>query len=690
MRPRASVLILAALIVPLFSHCSDKSPTGVDDGSLESQVRALFPAGSSLRDDALLKLIAIREQLAASAPANARSQTLGLVDLTLTAFHGGQLTGGTSVTTGNAVAKLVNGLYQLAGMDPPQIPDGSLGGDGTAQVVGPAGGTVVTPTGAAGVVIPPGALPEQVVVTINRLATTPTPGSGPLPTSLKQYPPYYDYATFPAVAQFGDSMRVGVCQVTDPSSPLYPPEPHDRLRLAHGVGSTIQILDRVDVNDFLKCTGVSANRSVTQSGWRGMLASVADRVAGMVRPAELYAAHGGLGGKVKSFSPFGAVDPGAPTFTKRLAANVDAVCALDPAGAAYCWGDMFSTGTGEPGGTGIVPSPQRVLTTMSFTALTGGSFEECGLTSAGALHCWGDNQNGQYGYGQGDTLSSFTPRPSAPGLGLTWVSAGGFQVCGIVFSGVTYCWGQNRSGSLGNGNLATFISGPVRVATAVPFVSVSSGLTHTCGLAADGVAYCWGNGTSGALGNGSASNAAVPVAVVGGLKFTKIGTGANTTCGIATDGTYCWGVNKVGQLGADTGSCPLDHFPNALCPSTVPVKVSGGLSFVDVMVAEQFACGLTSSGAAYCWGDNFSGELGNGTMGVVTATTGVDPVASPVPVSGGLRFTTLTGGRSYACGAITDGTIYCWGANSVGQIGQGSTATPFYTTPQQVNGISLK
>jgi hypothetical protein len=103
----------------------------------------------------------------------------------------------------------------------------------------------------------------------------------------------------------------GPLSVTDPASPFYPPEPHDRLRLAHTVGATIQILERVGVNDFLRCTGVSASRSASDtrsSGWRGALASLVNDVIRRLGPHELYAAHGGLGGKVKSFSPFGAVE----------------------------------------------------------------------------------------------------------------------------------------------------------------------------------------------------------------------------------------------------------------------------------------------------------------------------------------------------------------------------------------------
>lgn len=684
MKSRGFVIILAAAVVPILSYCSDRSPTGVDDGSLESQVNALFPEGSAARTDAQLKLLSIREQVGLNGPSSARPKVLELVDLTLNTFAAGQLAGGKSTTTGNGVSKLVAGLYQLVGMDPPQIPDGSLGGDGTAKVVGPAGGTVVTPAGIAGVVIPPGALPEQVVVTITRLPTTTTPGSGPLPTQLKQYPPYYDFATYPAVPQFGDSMRVGLCQVTDPSSPLYPPEPHDRLRLAHGVGASIQILDRVDVTDFLKCTGVSATRSSSQSGWRGVLASVTNRVVGMIRPAELYAAHGGLGGKVKSFSPFGAVDPGAPALTTRLAANINSACALNSAGAAYCWGDMFSTGTGEPAGAGIVSSPERVLTSLSFVALTAGAFEQCGLTSVGSLHCWGDNFNGQYGYGPTDTLPSYTPRAATPGLAFTWISAGGFQVCGIVFSGTTFCWGENAGGSLGSGDLSSFRSAPVRVVSSLSFATLSSGFLHNCALTLEGTAYCWGGGSAGALGNGAVANSALPVAVSGGLKFTKVAVGNGATCGITTDNAaYCWGQNSLGQLGSDTGGCPTQFAPNALCPSAVPARVSGGQAFADVALKSRFACALTASGAAYCWGDNHFGQLGNGT----TSTT---PVSTPVAVSGGLSFATITVGEVFACGAVADGTIYCWGSNNRGQVGQSSTSTPFYTTPQRVNGISLK
>jgi hypothetical protein len=206
--------------------------------------------------------------------------------------------------------------------------------DVVTQAVGTAGGTVVTPSGAAGVVIPAGTFTQQVMVTVTRIATPPTPGNGPLPTNLKQYGPYYEFTTSPEVSQFGDSARVGVCQVTDPSSAFYPPEPHDRLRLAHTVNGQTEILDRVDVNDFLRCSNVSAERESS-----GILALVRN-IARFFRPEQLYAAHGGLGGKTKSFSPFGAVQV---TDTLLIFRNVTAgnrtSCGTTVTGKTYCWGD---------------------------------------------------------------------------------------------------------------------------------------------------------------------------------------------------------------------------------------------------------------------------------------------------------------------------------------------------------------
>lgn len=191
-------------------------------------------------------------------------------------------------------------------------PTQPTGKDSVSAIVGPAGGKVTTPSGQAGVQIPPGVLGQNVTVTVTRLPTPSGVNQGPLPTTLNQFGPFYEIQTSPANAPLGDSVRVGVCQVTDPTSQFYPPEnTHDRLRLAHTVGTTTQILDRVGVNDFLVCTNVTADAGVDPhaSRFERAFAMLTRRASKIFSPKAAYAAHGGLGGKVKSFSPFGAVDP---------------------------------------------------------------------------------------------------------------------------------------------------------------------------------------------------------------------------------------------------------------------------------------------------------------------------------------------------------------------------------------------
>lgn len=191
-------------------------------------------------------------------------------------------------------------------------PTQPTGKDSVSTTIGPSGGQVTTPSGQAGVQIPPGVLAQNVTITVTRLPTPSGVNQGPLPTTLNQYGPFYEVQTSPANSPLGDSVRVGVCQVTDPSSPFYPPEnTHDRLRLAHTVGTTTQILERVGVNDFLVCTNVTADAEIDPhaSRFSRALTKFTRGASRLFSPRAAYAAHGGLGGKVKSFSPFGAVDP---------------------------------------------------------------------------------------------------------------------------------------------------------------------------------------------------------------------------------------------------------------------------------------------------------------------------------------------------------------------------------------------
>jgi len=144
------------------------------------------------------------------------------------------------------------------------------------------------------------------------------------------------------------------------------------------------------------------------------------------------------------------------------------------------------------------------------------------------------------------------------------------------------------------------------------YMQLSAGDYHTCGLTSRGAAYCWGYNGSGGLGDGTTTTSGVngPQRVIGGLKFASIQGGSFFTCGLTASGAaYCWGENNSGQLGDGTTS-------NSLSPQAV----IGGLKFVSISVGYYHTCGITSRGAAYCWGYNVQGQLGDGT----TTTSGVN------------------------------------------------------------------
>lgn len=229
------------------------------------------------------------------------------------------------------------------------------------------------------------------------------------------------------------------------------------------------------------------------------------------------------------------------------------------------------------------------------------------------------------------------------------VSAGGLYSCGIAGSGKAYCWGSNWAGQLGTGDY-TSSNTPVEVAGGHTFVSVGTGSEYACGLRPDGAVYCWGF----TRWNGTVYYGPTPVAVPGGLSFRTLSVGSYHACGIATDDrAYCWGNNGYRELG--TGS--------TASAEAVPRPVLGGHTFKSIGPHGFHSCALTAEGAAYCWGYNGYGQVGNGIF------TYIEP--TPVPVVGGRAFTDLKTGGYHNCAVAGDGQGFCWGYNGYSQLGTG-------------------
>ena len=230
------------------------------------------------------------------------------------------------------------------------------------------------------------------------------------------------------------------------------------------------------------------------------------------------------------------------------------------------------------------------------------------------------------------------------------VAAGLLHTCGVAINGRAYCWGWNAYGQVGDGTNNRRPS-PTPVAGRLQFIEVSSGVRHSCGLTLDHRIYCWGDNEVGQLGDGTRTPHVMPVRVAGGLLFRQVRAGFFHTCALGNDKrAYCWGRNTSGELGTGGGR------------ALKPAAVAGGHRFFQITAGATHSCGKTTDYRGFCWGSNAFGKLGDGT------TT---DRRTPRAVAGGHQFYQLSAGSDHTCGLTPFNTVYCWGWNGGGAIGDG-------------------
>jgi alpha-tubulin suppressor-like RCC1 family protein len=296
----------------------------------------------------------------------------------------------------------------------------------------------------------------------------------------------------------------------------------------------------------------------------------------------------------------------------------------------YCWGDNTY---GQLGDSSLTARSSPVAVASDVVAMTTGQDHTCVITEDATVSCWGRNDVGQIGIG---TLTAAESTPQeVPGLtDVVDIAADDTTTCAVDDSGDAWCWGSDTHGQLGNGGGSSGTPEPSPVAVsrsgvADGFAQIDVGRRHVCAVGVSDAIYCWGDDTAGQLGNGA--SAAVPSrpAIIsgGGRHFVSVAAGGDSSCAVdAQLAAYCWGDNTYGQLGAgDTTdrSTPAAVDLSGIRVSAIAAVVLGNDApmVIDVSIGLNHACAVSLESALYCWGDNATGQLGDGST---------DDAATPV------------------------------------------------------------
>jgi alpha-tubulin suppressor-like RCC1 family protein len=327
----------------------------------------------------------------------------------------------------------------------------------------------------------------------------------------------------------------------------------------------------------------------------------------------------------------------------------------------------------------VVPRPngQTPLVVGPDRGSRAGYMIDAGLTGAcyagrGTAHCWGDNAVGQSG--NGTTGSTLTETTVVGLTGVRSVAAGRNHRCALRFDGTVSCWGANDRFQLGD-PLSTGALTPQPVVGLTGVDALVAGISHTCALNVDGTVVCWGANNLNQLGDGTSLDSATPNPVGSLSGVVAIAARADHTCALKGDrSVWCWGTNVYSQLG-----------DGSTAPTAVPVQAAGVTDAVGISVGLRHSCALRPNGTVVCWGDNTYGQVGDGTTTLRTV---------PTPVAGLDRVTSLSLGLIHSCALRSGGDVWCWGANGNGQLGDGTVqpyragAAPASAVPGPVAGLA--
>jgi alpha-tubulin suppressor-like RCC1 family protein len=357
-------------------------------------------------------------------------------------------------------------------------------------------------------------------------------------------------------------------------------------------------------------------------------------------------------------------------------------CMRNTNASLYCWGDnrFGQLGTGdhenhpEPtrirvGGQGVtriyLPEGEGDVT-RDVAVFT------CAITTDSSLWCWGDNRYGQLGTGD------LAPRPSptmvdeAPlMMAVTKAANGAGHVCALTAMNELYCWGRNQAGQLGLGDTMPRSKPTLLSTPSFTVDKLMAGGDFTCVKAMDKSLWCWGDNQFGQLGLGNNAPVPSPMQIPAvGNNVLSVANGGSHSCALMTDSTvWCWGDNSFGQLGLG------DTIPRSNPTQIDPTMLS---NVTSISAGGHHSCATKQDNTLWCWGDNRMGQLGIGDTNPRPTPKQVSPTVLANSVANAYA------GGAHTCAVLTNGAIYCWGANQYGQLGvQGpsNSTMPVRTLP---------
>ncbi|MDR0596872.1 MAG: Ig-like domain-containing protein [Clostridiales Family XIII bacterium] len=375
----------------------------------------------------------------------------------------------------------------------------------------------------------------------------------------------------------------------------------------------------------------------------------------------------------------------------KIAANETHCLAVTADGKVFSWGDNSHSQLGN--GTTTDKLIPNLVSPSGFggkavTDVKAGTKHSLALTADGNVYAWGSNEYGQLGDGTDEDRSSPTRVSALDSFAVTAIAAGDDTSFALTSNGKVYAWGSNRNGLLGVGlpcQAGEMSNVPVQVVAlnSQTVTGISANGNHCLARTGGGALYAWGANDYGKLGVaisgsdfgfGDKRNTPVAVDSLSGTRITKVATSDDASLALDENGNvYEWGECINGQLNSLPGGNGVDY---NVTPSAVAFLSDKNI--VGIEAGLNFSVALGSDGKVYTWGENYYGQLGDGTNGSLT-------VPAAVSMLDGKNIVSIAAGPSFALALGSDGKIYAWGENYYGQLGNGqkgpnkSSNTPVQT-----------